>query len=82
MGFTAAFAAALGFVWVDIVKPQQLAYSIINDLPLSLVAALTTLFLFVVLSILFYAIKVGRAAWTKKERTDKESPFQAFPKTN
>jgi probable O-glycosylation ligase (exosortase A-associated) len=46
MGFTAAFAAALGFVWVDIVKPQQLAYSIINDLPLSLVAALTTLFLF------------------------------------
>jgi probable O-glycosylation ligase (exosortase A-associated) len=39
-GFTAAFAAALGFVWVDIVKPQQLAYSIINDLPLSLVAAL------------------------------------------
>jgi probable O-glycosylation ligase (exosortase A-associated) len=46
MGFTAAFAAALGFVWVDIVKPQQLAYSIINDLPLSLVAAVTTLFLF------------------------------------
>jgi probable O-glycosylation ligase (exosortase A-associated) len=46
MGFTAAFAAALGFVWVDIVKPQQLAYSIVNDLPLSLVAALTTLFLF------------------------------------
>jgi carbon starvation protein len=45
-------------------------------------AALTTLFLFVVLSILFYAIKVGRAAWTKKERTDKEAPFQAFPKTN
>jgi carbon starvation protein len=45
-------------------------------------AALTTLFLFVVLSILFYAIKVGRAAWTKKERTDKEAPFQAFPKAN
>ncbi|SEJ96694.1 MULTISPECIES: carbon starvation CstA family protein [unclassified Pseudomonas] len=45
-------------------------------------AALTTLFLFVVLSILFYAIKVGRAAWVKKERTDKEAPFQAFPKTH
>ncbi|RAU38200.1 MULTISPECIES: carbon starvation CstA family protein [unclassified Pseudomonas] len=42
-------------------------------------AALTTLFLFVVLSILFYAIKVGRAAWVKKERSDKESPFQAMP---
>jgi carbon starvation protein CstA len=42
-------------------------------------AALTTLFLFVVLSILFYAVKVGRAAWVKKERSDKEAPFQAMP---
>jgi carbon starvation protein len=42
-------------------------------------AALTTLFLFVVLSILIYAVKVGRAAWVKKERSDKEAPFQAMP---
>jgi carbon starvation protein CstA len=42
-------------------------------------AALTTLFLFVVLSILFYAVKVGRQAWGRKERTDKEAPFQAIP---
>jgi carbon starvation protein len=42
-------------------------------------AALTMLFLFVVLSILFYAVKVGRAAWVKKERSDKEAPFQAMP---
>ncbi|MBC3206605.1 MULTISPECIES: carbon starvation CstA family protein [Pseudomonas] len=42
-------------------------------------ATLTTLFLFVVFSILFYALKVGIAAWGKKERTDKESPFQALP---
>jgi carbon starvation protein len=42
-------------------------------------AALTTLFLFVVLSILFYAVKVGRSAWVKKERSDKEAPFQAMP---
>ena len=45
-------------------------------------ATLTVLFLFVVLSILFYAVKVGRAAWVKKERTDKESPFQPFPETH
>ncbi|WP_296185121.1 carbon starvation CstA family protein [Pseudomonas sp. UBA1879] len=45
-------------------------------------AALTTLFLFVVLSILFYAIKVGRAAWVKKERSDKEAPFQAMPEAH
>ena len=42
-------------------------------------ATLTALFLFVVFSILFYALKVGIAAWGKKERTDKESPFQAMP---
>ncbi|KPB32140.1 MULTISPECIES: carbon starvation CstA family protein [Pseudomonas syringae group] len=42
-------------------------------------AGLTVLFLFVVFSILFYAIKVGRAAWTTKARTDKEAPYQAMP---
>ena len=42
-------------------------------------AGLTALFLFVVFSILFYAIKVGIAAWGSTERTDKEAPFQAMP---
>ncbi|SEM93430.1 carbon starvation protein [Pseudomonas sp. ok272] len=42
-------------------------------------ATLTALFLFVVFSILFYALKVGVRAWGSKERTDKESPFQALP---
>ncbi|MGF6093106.1 carbon starvation CstA family protein [Pseudomonas sp. 18173] len=42
-------------------------------------ATLTALFLFVVFSILFFALKVGIAAWGSKERTDKEAPFQAVP---
>ncbi|MGO1270352.1 MAG: carbon starvation CstA family protein [Pseudomonas helleri] len=42
-------------------------------------AGLTVLFLFVVFSILFYALKVGVAAWGNKERTDKETPFKAMP---
>ncbi|EJM40042.1 carbon starvation protein, predicted membrane protein [Pseudomonas sp. GM33] len=42
-------------------------------------ATLTALFLFVVFSILFFALKVGIAAWGSKERTDKEAPFQALP---
>ncbi|BBP64864.1 carbon starvation protein A [Pseudomonas sp. Cab53] len=42
-------------------------------------ATLTALFLFVVFSILFYALKVGIAAWGTKERTDKEAPFQPLP---
>jgi putative inorganic carbon (hco3(-)) transporter len=46
-GFSAAFAAALGFIWVDIVQPQHLAYSIINSLPLSFIAALGTLALYI-----------------------------------
>jgi probable O-glycosylation ligase (exosortase A-associated) len=47
-GFSAAFAAALGFVWVDIVKPQQLAYAIINGWPLSMIAALAMLAQYVI----------------------------------
>ncbi len=43
-------------------------------------ATLTALFLFVVFSILFFALKVGIAAWGAKERTDKEAPFHALPK--
>ncbi|MDV7210418.1 carbon starvation CstA family protein [Azotobacter beijerinckii] len=42
-------------------------------------AGLSVLFLVVVFSILFYALKVGRAAWIVEERTDKETPFQAIP---
>ncbi|NUT77077.1 carbon starvation protein A, partial [Pseudomonas sp. C1C7] len=42
-------------------------------------ATLTALFLFVVFSILFFALKVGVAAWGSKERTDKEAPYQALP---
>lgn len=42
-------------------------------------STLSVLFLVVVFSILFYAIKVGRAAWIRSERTDKETPFQVMP---
>jgi carbon starvation protein CstA len=42
-------------------------------------AALTLLFLFVVLSILFYALKVGYRAWNIRERTDREAPYQPMP---
>jgi putative inorganic carbon (HCO3(-)) transporter len=46
-GFYAAFAAALGFIWVDIVQPQHLAYSIIANQPISFIAAVMTLTLFI-----------------------------------
>ncbi|WP_437882585.1 carbon starvation CstA family protein [Pseudomonas sp. LRF_L74] len=42
-------------------------------------ATLTVLFLFVVLSVLLFALKIGRQAWVKPERSDKESPFRSIP---
>ncbi|MOA55969.1 Inner membrane protein YjiY [compost metagenome] len=42
-------------------------------------AGLTVLFLVVVFSILLYSLKVGRAAWVRVERSDKEMPFQSLP---
>jgi carbon starvation protein len=39
-------------------------------------ATLSVLFLVVVMSILFFSIKVGRAALAKPERSDRETPFQ------
>ena len=42
-------------------------------------ATLTALFLAVVFSILFFALKVGIAAWGTKERTDREAPYQPVP---
>ncbi|MHC8385382.1 carbon starvation CstA family protein [Pseudomonas sp. LB3P14] len=57
----------------DITQMQHVIFNAYTN------ATLTALFLFVVFSILFYALKVGIAAWGTKERTDKESPFQALP---
>ncbi|WP_212626515.1 carbon starvation CstA family protein [Pseudomonas sp. PP3] len=57
----------------DITQMQHVIFNAYTN------ATLTALFLFVVFSILFYALKVGIAAWGKKERTDKEAPYQALP---
>ncbi|POA19000.1 MULTISPECIES: carbon starvation CstA family protein [unclassified Pseudomonas] len=57
----------------DITQMQHVIFNAYTN------ATLTALFLFVVFSILFYALKVGITAWGHKERTDKESPFKALP---
>ena len=44
-------------------------------------ATLTILFLFVVFAVLLFAFKTGYAALGKRERTDKEAPFQAVSGT-
>lgn len=40
MGFQASFIFVLGYVWVDIFTPQQLAFSIISSVPVSLILGL------------------------------------------
>ena len=57
----------------DIAQMQHVIFNAYTN------ATLTALFLFVVFSILFFALKVGISAWGSKERTDKESPYQALP---
>ncbi|MGC5701903.1 carbon starvation protein A [Pseudomonas sp. NFXW11] len=57
----------------DITQMQHVIFNAYTN------ATLTALFLLVVFSILFYALKVGVAAWGSKERTDKESPYQPVP---
>ncbi|HEY0201443.1 MAG TPA: carbon starvation CstA family protein [Burkholderiaceae bacterium] len=57
----------------DIDQMQHVAFNAYTN------AALTALFLLVVLSILFYAVKIGWSAWSNTMRTDKETPFQPIP---
>ncbi|MDO8404901.1 MAG: carbon starvation CstA family protein [Pseudomonas sp.] len=57
----------------DITQMQHVIFNAYTN------ATLTALFLFVVFSILFYALKVGISAWGSKGRTDKEAPSQAVP---
>ena len=57
----------------DIGQMQHVIYNAYTN------ATLSVLFLFVVISVLFYAIKVGRASWIKPERSDREAPYQAIP---
>lgn len=45
-GLVAPFIAGLGYIWVDIVSPQRLAYSLISGASLSKYMAIATIFLY------------------------------------
>jgi probable O-glycosylation ligase (exosortase A-associated) len=47
-GFVAPFVAGLGYLWVDLVTPQRLAYSIINGQPISQIMAILTVALYLI----------------------------------
>src|ERR1700731_3179292 len=48
LGFSYPFIAGLAYVWIDIVKPQDLAYFLINDWSLALIASVIAVFSYVV----------------------------------
>ncbi|TFW39756.1 carbon starvation protein A [Pseudomonas putida] len=81
MGFLAlakkySDAAAAGQVLApakDLAQMQHVVFNAYTN------AALTALFLFVVLSILCFAVQVGRRAWKNEVRSDSETPFQPLP---
>ncbi len=54
LGFSYPFVAGLAYIWIDIVKPQYLAYSLINGLPVSMIAS--------IVAILAYLIKGDKAS--------------------
>lgn len=43
-GFTAIFVFALGYIWVDLFSPQEVSYSIINDIPISMIVGVAAIF--------------------------------------
>lgn len=43
LGLSYPFVAGMAYIWIDIVKPQNLAYSIINSMPLSMIASVVAL---------------------------------------
>ena len=48
-GLVAPFALGLGYVWVDTFTPQSVAYSLLNEFPVSLVMAVATLVAYAVI---------------------------------
>ncbi|CAD5107927.1 carbon starvation CstA family protein [Zestomonas carbonaria] len=69
-------ALAAGQVLAPAKDVEQMQHVIFNAYTNT---ALTVLFLVVVLSILFYSIRVSVKALGKGERTDQETPFQPIP---
>jgi len=69
-------ALAAGQILAPAKSLEQMQQIVINGYTNT---GLTALFLMVVFSILFFAIKTGVAALSKSERTDKETPFQPVP---
>jgi hypothetical protein len=43
LGFNTPFIATLGYVWVDTFRPQEVAYFLLNQIPVALIMGITAL---------------------------------------
>jgi probable O-glycosylation ligase (exosortase A-associated) len=87
-GLVAPFALGLGYVWVDTFTPQQVAYSIVNEFPVSEVMAIGAILAYLLLDRksppglnLVTVLVVAMAAWvTFTTFNDPVRPVDAFGK--
>lgn len=49
LGLVAPFVSGLGYLWVDLVRPQEVSYSILKSIPVSLIMFMCTMSLYVLL---------------------------------
>jgi probable O-glycosylation ligase (exosortase A-associated) len=87
-GLVAPFALGLGYVWVDTFTPQNVAYSIVNEFPVSEVMAIGAILTYLLLDRksppglnLVTALVVAMAVWvTFTTLNDPVRPVDAFGK--
>lgn len=87
-GLVAPFAMGLGYIWVDTFSPQKVAYSIVNEFPVSEVMAVAAILAYLLLDRksppglnLVSGLVVAMAAWvTFTTLNDPVRPVDAFGK--
>lgn len=88
-GIAAPFVLTLGYVWVDIVRPNEIVYSILNRVPTSMIMGLAAILVYVLLDRrsrpklgAFIVLTVSFALWTTLTTTWAEVPALAWYKWN
>jgi probable O-glycosylation ligase (exosortase A-associated) len=89
-GFVAPFTMGLGYVWVDTFTPQNVAYSIVNEIPVSAVMAVAAILAYLLLDRksppalnLVTLLVIVMAGWvTFTTFNDPVRPVDAFGKWN
>jgi probable O-glycosylation ligase (exosortase A-associated) len=89
LGATAPFVATLGYVWVDTFRPQEVAYFLLNDLPVAMIVGVMALGSYVLSDrrspppvSLETVLQVLMAVWVTTTLLWAERPDEAWTKWN